>query len=49
MLVNLASFNLIQLCGYDDRIVPLCHDPVVHHLVIGRRIMADINQQEYRF
>ena len=42
-------FNFVQLGGNDNRLVAIGYDPVIHHLVIGRRIVADINEKEDTF
>ena len=48
LFLYLATFDFIQLRCYDNWVVSLFYDPVIHHLIIGRRIMTDINQQKYR-
>ncbi len=49
MLLDLAALDLVQLRGNDDRLVAVVNDPVVHQLIVGRRLMADINEQEDAF
>ena len=49
MFIDLASFDLVKLCGNDDGLIPLRHYPVVHHLIVRGRIVADIDQQKYCF
>ena len=42
-----AAFNLIKLCCDNDRLISLIQDPLIHHFIIRRWIMTDIDQKEY--
>ena len=46
ILLDLASFDLIKLCGNDNRCKSLINHPVIHHFIVCRRIMTDIDQQK---
>ena len=47
MLLYLTAFNLIKLCCDNDRLISLIQDPLIHHFIIRRWIMTDIDQKEY--
>ena len=42
----LASLDLIQFRGNDDRFVALSKNPLIHVFIIGRWLMTDINEQK---
>ncbi len=48
ILLNLASFELVKLRCNNDRLIAIIQNPVIHHLVICRRIMTDINKKKNR-
>ena len=47
MLLDLAAVDLVQLGGNDNRAIAVVDDPLVHLLVIGARLVADVHQQDY--
>ena len=47
MFLYLRAFYFVKLCCNDDRLVSLFNHPFIHHPVIGRGFMPDINEQEY--
>ena len=47
LLLDLAALDLVQLRRNDNRLISICHDPVIHRYIIFSRCMPDINQKQY--
>ena len=49
LFLDLAPLDLVKLRRNDDRAEAVVNDPVVHSLIVGRRLMTDVHEKEDAF